>query len=126
VLSGYGARHCLRGARILVAEDEVLIAIELKSVLCDAGADVVGPMLTVRDALAAASQVDLSAAILDITLGRSSIVPVARILTSRGIPFVFYTGQADVRTVAAEWPDRKILAKPVMPRVLVDTLVSLC
>lgn len=125
MLGGHDARHCLHGARILVAEDEVIIALELKAILCDAGADVVGPMHTVSQALAAASQGDLSAAILDITLGRSSIVPVARVLARRGIPFAFYTGQADVRLVAAEWPDRRILSKPVMPRVLVGTLASL-
>src|SRR2546421_9257076 len=84
----------LQGCRVLVVEDEFIIALEIQSDLEDAGATVVGPAFTLRLAMDLAAHADVSAATLDLRLGRDSVRPVARILADRGIPFVFYTGQS--------------------------------
>lgn len=116
--------HSLRGMRILVAEDEALIALELASILAGAGAEVVGPAMTVKDALARANQEALSGAILDVSLRRDSVTPVAQQLARRGIPFVFYTGQVDLDAVKAEWPASVIISKPASQQMLIDALAQ--
>src|SRR5512132_362784 len=60
----------LSGARILVVEDEVFIALDLQATLTDAGAEVIGPSFTLEQAFTLASRENLSAAILDVRLGR--------------------------------------------------------
>ncbi len=89
------AARTLSGARVLVVEDEAFIAFELQATLTDAGAQVIGPSLTLAEAFALASRENLSAAVLDVRLGRDTIGPVARQLAARGIPFLFYTGQVE-------------------------------
>ncbi len=91
--AGQAGRLSLQGARIFVAEDEVLIAMQLCDDLADVGAQIVGPAHALAEALECASEAEISAAILDCRLGRGSIEPVARRLAERDVPFVFYTGQ---------------------------------
>jgi DNA-binding response OmpR family regulator len=115
----------LSGARILVVEDEALIAFELQASLTDAGAQVIGPSLTVAEAFVLAGRETLSAAILDVRLGRDTIAPVARKLAARGIPFLFYTGQVETNPIREEWPHCKIISKPAPRRALVGAVVAL-
>jgi two-component system, response regulator PdtaR len=102
----------LDGLCVLVVEDEFLIQLELEALLTDAGACVVGPCRNVANALEIAEREVVDLALLDVRLGRNTVVPVARLLRSRGIPFVFYTGQTGVEPMLAEWPDAVILPKP--------------
>ena len=94
----------LRGARILIAEDEALIAFELEATFKDAGAQVIGPAFNVRAALDLAERGGLSAAVLDLRLDRETSQPIARHLSTIGVPFLIYTGQSDVAAIRAEWP----------------------
>ncbi len=115
----------LKGTRILIVEDEGVIAMELQSIFEDAGADVAGPALTLRGGLALAEAEELTAAILDYRLGLDSIEPVAEALERRGIPFCFYSGQTKS---SPEEMDRRhvvVIAKPASPSVLIDTVASL-
>ena len=83
----------LRDCRIAVVEDEYLLADELRIELVDAGAIVLGPVGTVRDAMAlieAEAQID--GAILDTNLRGEMVFPVADALEERGVPFLFTTG----------------------------------
>jgi DNA-binding response OmpR family regulator len=111
-------------ARVLIAEDDALIAIDLETVLAEAGAEVVGPCLTVEDALIAAAERELSAAMLDIQLRNETIEPVARLLARRNTPFVFYTGELETDPVRLMWPESKIIRKPAMPRTIVNTIAE--
>src|SRR5262245_14062832 len=95
----------LSGARILVVEDDFLIALELAAVLSDAGAEVVGPSHTVEAALQLAEGETLSAAVLDIRIGKTTVAPVARCLSAHDVPFLFYTGQSRTDPLREEWPD---------------------
>lgn len=83
----------LAGKRILIVEDQVLIAMETADVLEDAGAVVMASCTSVRDALAMlATTCDLDAAVLDVDLGDGTRIDrVAEQLQSLGVPFVFQT-----------------------------------
>jgi CheY-like chemotaxis protein len=82
----------LNGKRILVVEDEAIIAAFVEDILDDLGATVVGPAYSVTQALKLASAETLDAALLDVNVRDESIVPVRDTLRRRGIPFVFATG----------------------------------
>jgi CheY-like chemotaxis protein len=83
----------VRGRRILVVEDEFLIAEDLCAALEDLGAVSLGPVSTVDDALAIVRSPDaLDAATLDVELRREKSYPVAEALQELGLPFVFLTG----------------------------------
>jgi DNA-binding response OmpR family regulator len=119
------AARKLTGARILVVEDEAFIAFDLQVTLTDAGAEVIGPSLTLAEAFALASRENLSAAILDVRLGRHTIGPVARQLAARGIPFLFYSGQVETDAIRAEWPQCKVISKPAPLGALVRAVAAL-
>jgi DNA-binding response OmpR family regulator len=115
----------LKGARVLVVEDDFFILMELESILAAAGAEVVGLCRSVTDALPLAEQDGLTAAVLDIQLEHETVAPVARKLCSRGVPFIFYTGQTETDPIREEWPDHKIVMKPAPPRSIIYALAEL-
>jgi DNA-binding NtrC family response regulator len=92
--------EALGGLRLLVVEDEFIIAIDLAQTLEDLGAEVVGPAGSVRDALdLVKSQGDrLDGAVLDVNLRDQQVFPVADALAERGVPFVFTTGYDTIVT----------------------------
>ena len=102
-----------RGLRVLVAEDEYLVADDLCRELQAAGADVLGPAPTVAsalDLLASTASVDL--AILDVNLGGEIVVPVADALRARAVRFVFATGY-DAWAMPATYGDALRCEKPI-------------
>ncbi len=115
----------LQGARILVVEDEPIIAMELQSVFEDKGAVVVGPARTLEAALRHAGKAQISAAVLDLRLGPEPIAPVARLLRARDIPFLFYSGQPRNDPLRAEWPEALFLSKPATTHQLMIAVLSL-
>lgn len=119
-----GSGQDLSGARLMVAEDEVLIAFELQSMLTEAGADVVGCAHTLTAALVLAEELDLSAAVLDFRLGDQDVLPLARRLAARRVPFVIYTGQIRTGTIKTEWPACQIVSKPALPRTLIKAVAG--
>ena len=83
----------LRGRRILVVEDEYMMADDLQYDLEEVGAQVIGPVPSVADALRLlATQEAIDGAILDVNLRGEKAYPVADVLRERGIPFVLATG----------------------------------
>jgi DNA-binding NtrC family response regulator len=87
----------LTGKRILVVEDEALIAVMVEDMLLEMGGEVVGPAATIDDALALAQEETLDAAVLDVNVRGRRIDPVAEALMARGIPVLFATGYGEVR-----------------------------
>lgn len=90
-------RNALRGKRILVVEDEALVAMLVEDGLADAGAEVVGPAYSVDQALelverSVVSDGGLYAAVLDINLHGTAVSPVADRLAALGVPIIFATG----------------------------------
>ena len=115
-------RRPLEGTHILIVEDEIIIAMEIESNLQEAGAAIVGPAHTLSDAMALATREAISAAVLDLRIGRQSVEPVVRALAARSIPFLFYSGQAPSDPVRTQWPDAAVVSKPVLAPVLVAAL----
>ena len=89
----------LRGQRVLIVEDEALVAMDLARVLTQAGALVVGPAGNIEDALDLVSQEAFDRAILDVNLGGRMVTPVAAALADKGIPFVYLTGYHEPQVV---------------------------
>lgn len=117
--------HPLDGARLLIVEDDFLIAVEIEALLSDAGAQIVGVCRSVKDALAVAEADELAGAILDMRVGLDSSAPVAHALKQRHIPFLFYTGQADMEPIRAEWPACKIISKPARAGAIIAAVAEL-
>jgi CheY-like chemotaxis protein len=113
----------LKGRRLLVVEDEYLIAADIAAFLEGLGVEVAGPAGSVAEALAVLqSEVDqLDGAVLDVNLGREHVYPVADLLRARGIPFVFTTGY-DATAIPSEYGDISRCEKPVDEQRLVRCL----
>ena len=88
-------RQPLDGLRILVAEDNVLAAMELEQVLEECGCETVGPAATVEQALRLAREERLDGAVLDVNLRDQAVFPVADELARRGVRMIFATGYED-------------------------------
>jgi CheY-like chemotaxis protein len=114
-------RPPLHGLRVLIVEDESLLALLLEDMLGDLGCTVVGTASTVAAAIDAIPKVDVAAAILDIKLGNEKSYAVAEALAARGVPFVFATGYGDVE-LEEPWQDRPVLQKPFAQNQLADLL----
>jgi DNA-binding response OmpR family regulator len=78
--------------RVLVIEDEFLIAMLLEEFLLDLNFEPVGPIARLDDAVAAVNSLQFDVALLDINLGTEVSYPVADMLTARGVPFAFMSG----------------------------------
>jgi DNA-binding response OmpR family regulator len=81
--------------RVLLAEDQFLIGIDLCDELEARGFRILGPLASIADTLAAIEAEAIDAAILDIRLQDGSGFELARRLRSRGVPFVFYSGHTE-------------------------------
>lgn len=102
----------LRGLRILVVEDNFLMAESVRDLLDECGCETVGPAPRLAVALALAGQEPLDGALLDINLAGEYCFPVARLLRERGVPFMFLTGYDDCSIVPVAFRDAPRLSKP--------------
>ncbi len=118
--------HSLRGARILIAEDDAILALDVREILRQAGAEIVGPVATLKQALAMISAFPVSAALLNVNLRDTEVFPVARALQERDAGIVFYTAYLDVDGLRQSWPGAKVLTKPAPPRLLVSAIYESC
>jgi CheY-like chemotaxis protein len=109
----------IKGNRLLVVEDEYLIAADLTASLQSLGFEVVGPAGSVAEALALLETDGrpLDGAVLDINLGNERVYPIADVLKARGIPFVFTTGY-DVAAIPNAYAHVPRCQKPVDERRL--------
>lgn len=99
--------------RILVVEDEFLIAIHVADIMADLGFTVAGPVGNVGQALALTGEDRIDGAILDVNLSGQLVFPLAQALADRHIPFILTSGY-DPSGLPAEWRDRPHLRKPVV------------
>ena len=112
----------LNGVRVLVVEDDSLLAMDLETTLVEAGAVVVDLCQTLDEAMQRADAADFAVAVLDFGLGSETVSPVARRLVNRGVPFVLYTGKSRHEPSLAEWSDCSIVEKPASSRALVSAV----
>jgi two-component sensor histidine kinase len=100
----------IKGLRVLIVEDALLLALELEAGLSEAGAKVVGSAADVEEGLRMA-ELPLDAAVLDANLNGASVLPVAQALAARGVPFIFATGYGDTK-FAPQGFDAPLIKKP--------------
>jgi CheY-like chemotaxis protein len=118
------ANSPLRDRRILIVEDEYLIAMSLQDALETAGSIVVGPVSSAEKAIKTIdSEPHLDAAILDVNLGGVLAYPVADLLIARKIPFVFTSGYED-NVLRSRYAQIKNCPKPYLFRAMEDALVE--
>ena len=108
-------------ARILIVEDEPLIALELVTVLTAAGHTVIGPATEVAEGLKLLADPGCDAAVLDVNLGRETAAPIAEAMRSRGLPFVIVSGYSKQQQPPA-FSGAPFLPKPIDTAALMVAL----
>jgi CheY-like chemotaxis protein len=116
----------LHGSRVLVVEDEPLIAFDIVKTLRGAGAETLGPALSLARALELATAERLDCAVLDVMLRDGTVFRAARLLHQRGAGLVFYTGYFALDRLKRAWPGAQVLLKPASPKLLVEAVRSVC
>jgi len=114
----------LEGRRVLVVEDEIVLAIDYCQNLAAAGAEVVGPFNTVDAALKCVRRSRIDVAILDYALADETSDPLQCVLESRDIPYVVVT--AYPRVLVRRYANQQILSKPVSPDELCSSVRAAC
>jgi two-component SAPR family response regulator len=100
-----------RPLRVLVVEDESMVALHLENMLEEMGCRVVASVPRLVKALRVAGSMDFDLAVLDINLAGEVVYPLAMRLAHRGVPFVFSTGYS-TSSLPPELSDRPVLRKP--------------
>ena len=108
--------------RILVVEDEALVALQLQNDLEQHGYHVVGPARSLKHGLLLAAQERLDAAFVDISLGRDTSAAIADQLLARDIPFVFATGYSETAMLPEHLREIPKLSKPYGTKEICDAL----
>ena len=116
-------RNLLKGCKILLVEDEMMVAMLLDAVLEKEGCTVISAGYLQQATLLAMERA-IDAAVLDVNLHGKRSYPVADALATRSIPFVFSTGYGDVE-LQRLYPSRPVLAKPYRPEDLIAILSAL-
>jgi two-component SAPR family response regulator len=113
------------GCRILVVEDEMLIALQIEEVVVKLGCDVVGPTGKLETALQLANEGKFDAAVLDVTIRGGKVYSVAEQLLARGIPFVLASGYGDW-ALPETLKNRPRMMKPFTATALEEQIKLLC
>jgi CheY-like chemotaxis protein len=114
----------LAGRRVLVVEDEYLLATKMVGAFSGLGAETIGPVGTVKQALDLVEHSGhLDAAVLDIKLRDGAVYQVAEALQARGVPFVFTTGYG-AHAIPDRYKDIARYEKPFDPAQLAHALFS--
>jgi DNA-binding response OmpR family regulator len=109
--------------RVLIVEDEAMIAMLVEDMLTVLGYEVAGIAYRLEDALGAARAADIDLAILDVNLSGEASFPVAEILRERGVPFIFATGYGTAGH-KGDFGDALVLKKPFNVKGLAQALSS--
>lgn len=109
----------LSGLKILIVEDDVIIAEAMSDSFVRAAATVIGPAFSVRQALGLIGETRPDAAVVDINLNGELAFPVADRLRADGIPFVFATG-FDASDIPEHYATIGHCSKPVDPATLAE------
>ncbi|RAI04241.1 hypothetical protein DLJ53_07295 [Acuticoccus sediminis] len=116
----------VRRARVLLVEDEALIALTLKMMLeIDMGLEVVGPIARLDEAIEAAKTEPLDLALLDVAIIGGEVYPVANILQERNVPIIFHTGHGLKEDLTAFYRCSEVYSKPTDDAVLRNAMTRM-
>jgi DNA-binding response OmpR family regulator len=99
------------GIRVLVVEDEPIIALDIRQQLANAGFEVLGPATSVANALPFVAEPGCDVAVLNVNLGNETSEPIARKLRASGKPFVVLSG-CSINDLPPSFNGAPFLAKP--------------
>jgi len=111
----------LKGLRVLILEDEILIALDLEQLFRDLGVEEVVVARNLDDIDAEGA---FDVAVLDLMLAGRSTVEFASVLFAKGVPFVFATGRSDTAQLLASLPGVPIVDKPFSNEALVRAVAK--
>jgi DNA-binding response OmpR family regulator len=114
----------LSGMRILVLEDEVLIAMDVEQLCRDNGAADVVVARTLAEIDADRAAMEFHAAIVDVMLDGTSTLDFARHIHERNVPFVFASGYTDLDEIFTAFPDVPVIGKPYSGSDLVEAVAA--
>jgi CheY-like chemotaxis protein len=117
-----GGGHWLAGKRLLVVEDELLIALDIESILEGGGAQVKTANRVDQALGLIKSDGPFDAAVLDLKLDRETSVTIAERLQAQNVPFVFLTGAAGDASVVAQFRNAPVIGKPFDSETLFSAL----
>jgi DNA-binding response OmpR family regulator len=107
--------------KVLLVEDEGLVALMIEDILEDLGYEVVASVPSLDRARAVASVAEIDFAILDVNLAGEQSFPAARILRERGVPFLFSTGYGTAG-IPSEFQECPVLSKPFSASALAHAI----
>ena len=113
----------MEGLRVLVVEDEALVALQLEDLLTEQGCIVVGPASRVRQALKLLNDHPVDAAVLDLNIAGELVYPVADELTNRGLPYIFATGYG-TSGLTEPYRGQRVVEKPFARRELLQAMID--
>ncbi len=116
-------RSALSGLRLLLVEDEFMIAMLIEDILLELDCVVIGPFASLTEALHAAQHAALDGAVLDVNLRGEKVYPVAEVLEGRGVPFLLLSGYGS-DAIPADRPDWRACSKPFNPAELIEMLTE--
>lgn len=112
----------LDGLRILVVEDNFLVAEAFSQLLEVNGCTIVGPAGRLDEGLTLAGREPLDGALLDVNLAGDRSFPIAQLLRERGVPFMFLSGYDDTSMVPGDLRSARRLGKPIPDRALIEAI----
>jgi DNA-binding NarL/FixJ family response regulator len=113
----------LTGIRVLLVEDEPIVAMGIADQLVEAGAIIVGAFRTVRTAIKAVQATQIDVAVIDFVLADGDSEPVQDALEQKGVPFLVLTAHPPITVRRNQ--NQQILSKPVRAELLCSTVRSL-
>lgn len=115
----------LSHARILLVENEPVLALELAQTIVEANGTIAATARSREEALELAISSEINVAVLDVKLPDGKSFAVAKLLEERGIPFLFCTGDIADSQQFSDWPDVPVIAKPYKTENMISELISL-
>lgn len=113
----------LPGRRVLVVEDNPVIAFDIDDALRECGVEVVGPAHDIESGLALLREDALDGAVLDIDIGGTPVWPIARQLKQEGVPFVFVSGDCN-NGLPDDFTHAICLHKPAQTQTILTTVAA--
>jgi DNA-binding NarL/FixJ family response regulator len=114
----------LAGKKVLIAEDEPLVALEHRDILSGAGAEIVGTCSTVHQALKCLERAAIDVAVVDYLLADRNSEPLQAALKKKHIPFVVVSSYP--RALIRSDESQNVLRKPVLPSELRGEVAGAC